>query len=45
MPIWEANDSILDLRFRIVDSFDLGFGIHSISDLGFRIADFDKENV
>ncbi len=27
MPIWEANDSISDLKFRIVDSFDLGFGI------------------
>ena len=38
MPIWEANDSISDC-------FDLGYGIHSISDLGFRIVDFDKENV
>ncbi len=30
-------------RLLISDSFDLGIGIHPISDLGLRILDFNKE--
>jgi len=31
------------LEFGIGNSFDLGFGIHPISDLGLRILDSNKE--